>query len=187
MALPSSGPLSASMISNEIGFGSTPSSFSVYNLENLNLIDLNALSISSSNQIPNLSGPTTMSEWYNYNHSQTPPFADSLLSVGLFGPSSSYYRSTFMQVDLGTSNGTASFTGSNFTLSGAAGTLYVSYSIYQTAYSTLFVGNYCPLIQIGVITPSAPSASFNYTYNPLSGSIVTILFREYTLCDCSPC
>jgi len=172
MALPSSGPISASQIRTEINVPSQ-SPFSLNSAEVLGYTDLNVLSISSSQGKPNIDTPNSMSEWYSYNHSLNRN-CSSTSHVGLKSPYN-YSYNTFAQIDIGTTSGTLSYTGSNFAISGSAPSASVSYSLYQSTYPSVSSGK---LLKLGVLTSANPRDSVTYTYNVSSGSIVTFIFNS---------
>ena len=99
MALPASGPISSSQIANELAVSST--NFSANSAELLVYTDLNALSISSSGGIPNISTPNSSSEWYSYNHKRTVSGSALGSTKGLKVPNNtSYTYTTFAQLEM---------------------------------------------------------------------------------------
>lgn len=182
MSLPASGPISSSMIANELRVSSVD--FSQFEAEVLSYTGLNAASISSSNNSIKIDYelPLSMSAWYTYDHSLTLSGSE-VASSGLLAPSPELSKTmsiqeTFLQYDLGVSNITASFTASNFVSSGAAPGSEVSYSVYYSTYSIALDAYPQKLIKLGVLTASSPNSSFNYVYNAASGSVVTFRFQN---------
>lgn len=178
MALPESGPISASMIRTELNLTSQVSSnFALSGSELAQYTDINALSISSSQgkiaNRPNLDTPISMSEWYGYNHAFTQSFA---LFRGLKVPYDSPYT-TFAQLNVGATSGLVRVTGSNFTKFGSAPSASIDYTLYYTTYS-LDIRQSPKKIQKGVFNSNNPVAIFNHNYNAASGSIVTFVFRD---------
>ena len=174
MALPLSGPISSSQIATELVVSST--NFSANSAELLVYTDLNTLSISSSGNILNIDTPVSMSEWYKYNHNFKVSGSVVTSSIGLNAPfTNSYSYTTFAQIEMGTTSSIFNFTGSNFVSSGLATFPYVPYSIYYSTYS-LAMSSSKQCLQAGFINPSG--SSFNYSYIPSSGSIITLLFKE---------
>jgi hypothetical protein len=77
---------------------------------------------------------------------------------------------------MGTTSSLFIFTGSNFISSGLAPTASVPFSIYYATYS-LSMSASGQLLKTGVLLSGSSSDKLNYTYVPVSGSIVTFLFK----------
>jgi hypothetical protein len=89
-----------------------------------------------------------------------------------------YAYTTFAQINMGSTSGTSSFTGSNFISSGLAPNTDVPYSVYYSTYQNITSSK---LIVTGTLNNNNPAGSFIYNYNATSGSIITFLFNQANL------
>ena len=166
MSLPSSGPISESMIRTELNIP-TQSPFSLNLASELGYTDINVGSLSVSNGTLNFITPTSQSRWRGYNHSYV---ASANTAYNNCKAPLGYNHAAFIQVGIGSINQYISAIATNLTASGIAPSAYVSYSAYYTTYSAN-IRNSGKLIKSGTLNDN-----FIYTYNASSGSTITFLF-----------
>ena len=166
MSLPSSGPISESMIRTELNIP-TQSPFSLNLASELGYTDINVGSLSVSNGTLNFITPTSQSRWQGYNHSYV---ASANTAYNNCKAPLGYNYAAFIQVGIGLGNQYISAIATNLTASGIAPSAYVSYSAYYTTYSAN-IRNSGKLIKSGTLNDN-----FIYTYNASSGSTITFLF-----------